>query len=866
MSQSGRYAVVHGHFYQPPREDPWLESVPVEPSSAPYHDWNERITTECYAANANARRLDPSGQIVRIVNNYRRISFNFGPTLIAWLERAAADTYAAILAADRESAARSGGHGNAIAQAYNHPILPLANARDKQTQVRWGLIDFAHRFGRAAEGMWLPETAVDVDSLEALAAEGVRFTVLAPHQARRVRRLSGATERPGTGEDRARDGSPGEWCDVAHGGIDTRHPYLCRLPSGRSIALFFYDGALARSVAFDGALHSGDELAESMCARFDGRKAAQVVHLATDGESYGHHHRFGEMALAAAIEGLEKRGIRVTSYAAFLAEHPPEHEVEIAERTAWSCAHGVERWRAGCGCRTGGHPSWSQEWRSGLRRALDALAGEIDGWYEVEAGALVGDPWALRDDFGTVLGDDTRQGLRDLLVRHAGRPLARSEAARLARLLEAQRARLLMFTSCGWFFDELTGLEATQVLRYAARALELASAGGLAPSSAFLDHLAQARSNRPEVGSGADYFRTTILGAAVTPRQIALAGTVERLVGVQNGLVGHPPIAVDIDAWIERTQGAFEGDVDVVSRAALGVSGLIVGHARVRDARTLEDHGFVVAAHRHGSFDVIGAAQPAAEAGQARVQRAELVQALEAAFERRAHGTLVAEISRRLGPDFVGHDVLGTVSRAAFFPALVSDVEAMVASRLAEFTPLARAIAREARGVGAAVPPAIALVLDAAGALAGSPRPEADFFGLLGRLETVLRPWSAVPPEPPGEPDRIRGGEATVAALVARLGRALDERRAASRPFLLEPAQEFLWWRIWARAGTDAAMLAALEPLLEPLRFSAEAPAMALHDVAFASLLRVVSAEVRAAHEMEAEPGGLDRAAAAQAS
>ncbi len=834
-------AVVHGHFYQPPRENPWLETIPREPTAAPFHDWNERITAECYAANASARRLDDTGRIAEIADNYRRISFNFGPTLIGYLERAAPEVYAAILAADREATARRWGHGNAVAQAYNHAILPLATARDKTTQVRWGLADFAHRFGRAAEGMWLPETAVDVPTLETLAAEGVQLTVLAPHQASRVRPLEAAD---------ARKPSRKAWRDVSDGSIDTRRAYLCRLPSGRSIALFFYDGALARGVAFDGLLHSGDAFGDRIAAAFDSRAEAQLVHLATDGESYGHHHRFGEMALAAALARLAQRGIATTSYAAFLAAHPPAYEVEIVERTSWSCVHGIERWRADCGCRSGDHEGWTQRWRVGLRAALDALAASLDRWYEEQAGALVGDPWALRDDMGAILPDEARRGLRELLEGRAGRKLADRDAAALARLLGVQRARLLMFTSCGWFFDELTGIEGTQVLRYAARAVQLATEAGFAPPEDFLDALATAHSNLPGRVSGADYFRDRVLAEAITPRRLAVAGAIERLVGVEPGVIRKPPIAIDVEPWLERSSsGVGAGEGAAVSRATLGMGQLLLARVRVSDARTLDERGFVVAATRHGSLDVTCAARPALGAGAAREADRELVATLEQAFERRAYGRLVAEIARHFGGDFFGLDVLGLASRAAFFPAIVADLEALVASRLVELAPLARAIEHEASDVGAEVPSAIAALLEAAESLGNGEPPRTDLVGLLRRLESalLLAPRQAARDRAEGPEPACGSGPGSAAEIVERAVVLLRLRAASSRPFPLEPAQDLFWWRILTRPGLASETLASIDALREGLGFSRDAIAAAAREGPFGALRRVVAEEQGAA-------------------
>ena len=422
-----RCICIHGHFYQPPRENPWLETVERQDSAYPYHDWNERVTAECYAPNAASRILDERGRILRITNNYSRISFNYGPTLLSWLERHDPETYRLILAADSESRDAFGGHGSAMAQAYNHLIMPLANERDKQTQVAWGVADFRHRFGREPEGMWLPETAVDTDSLEALAAHGIKFTVLAPHQASRVRAMAGkdATQA---------------WRDVRGGRIDPTMPYLCRLPSGRSIVLFFYDGPVSRAVAFEGLLSNGIGFAERLAGLFfDGRKRAQLVHIATDGESYGHHHRFGEMALSYALHHIEAKGLaRLTNYGFYLEQHPPTHEVEILENTSWSCAHGVERWQSDCGCHSGRGGGWNQQWRRPLRVALDWLRDTVAPLFEYRGREILRDPWAARDAYIGVVLDRSPESVERFLAAHAARPLTEADKVTALRLLELQ--------------------------------------------------------------------------------------------------------------------------------------------------------------------------------------------------------------------------------------------------------------------------------------------------------------------------------------------------------------------------------------------------------------------------------------------
>ncbi|HEX9889046.1 MAG TPA: hypothetical protein VGA69_06180, partial [Nitriliruptorales bacterium] len=341
-----RFVCIHGHFYQPPREHPWLEAIERQPSAYPFHDWNERITAECYEPNGAARVLDDEGRILRLVKNYARISFNVGPTLLRWMQVQAPDTYAAILEGDRRSIQRFG-HGSALAQAYHHAILPLANERDRRTEILWGIEDFRHRFGRDPQGMWCAEAAVDVGTLDELAGQGVGFTVLSPYQAQGVRRIG-----------------DGAWTDVTGGAVDSTVAYRVGLPSGRDITVFFYDGERSRAVAFEGLLDSGAQFAERLIEGLDdGNDGPKLLHIATDGESYGHHHRHGEMALAFALQRIEETdGVELTNYAAFLDRFPPEHEAQILAPSSWSCAHGVERWRADCGCTTGGHPGWNQAW------------------------------------------------------------------------------------------------------------------------------------------------------------------------------------------------------------------------------------------------------------------------------------------------------------------------------------------------------------------------------------------------------------------------------------------------------------------------------------------------------------------------
>jgi len=487
-----RYVCIHCHFYQPPRENPWLEAVEVQDSASPYHDWNERVTAECYLPNGAARILDGESKIGKIVNNYSRISFNFGPTLLSWMEQNAPHAYEQVLAADRQSQQIFSGHGSALAQAYNHIIQPLANSRDKRTQIIWGIREFQHRFGRDPEGMWLPETAVDVETLDLLSGEGLKFTVLAPHQARRVR------NRPWE-----------EWWSVEGGRIDPTRAYQCQLPSGRTISLFFYDGPISHAVAFENLLADGERFAHRLLTGFnDDRRWPQMVHIATDGETYGHHSPHGDMALAYALDYLERNQLAcITNYGEYLAMHPPVQEVEIIEHTSWSCPHGTARWTSDCGCRSGNTTPWNQQWRRPLRRALDWLRDDLSGLYETMGGQLLIDPWAARDDYVNVVLDRSSQSKDGFLANHAKRSLFPVERVQVLRLLEMQRHLMLMYTSCGWFFDELTGPATLQILQYAGRALQLSQqVSGEDREEAFLQRLEEACSNLPECGNGRQVY------------------------------------------------------------------------------------------------------------------------------------------------------------------------------------------------------------------------------------------------------------------------------------------------------------------------------------------------------------------------
>lgn len=491
-----KYICIHGHFYQPPRENPWLEAVEVQDSAHPYHDWNQRITAECYATNAAARILDSEGRIEQLVNNYNRISFDFGPTLLAWMEREKPEVYQAVLDGDRASKWNYSGHGSALAHAYNHMILPLANPRDKRTQILWGIADFQHRFQREPEGMWLPETAVDLETLEILAELGISFTVLAPSQASRVRPLGGR-----------------EWLDVSGERIDPTMAYKVNLASGKQLSVFFYDGPISKAVAFEGILSNGESFVKRLLDGFsEERNRAQLVSIATDGESYGHHHPRGDMALAYAMHYIQSHKLaRLTNYGEFLEKHPPTWEVEIFQNTSWSCAHGIERWRSDCGCWGGGPQGWNQQWRRPLREALDWLRDELGKLFENRGRKLFRDPWEARDQYIRVILDRSPSNVSRFLKEHCVEPLGRTQRVEAMKLLEMQRHAMLMYTSCGWFFSELSGLETVQILQYADRALQLAEElenNGL--EEGFLKLLERCRSNLPDKGDGRAVFEKMV--------------------------------------------------------------------------------------------------------------------------------------------------------------------------------------------------------------------------------------------------------------------------------------------------------------------------------------------------------------------
>ncbi|WP_353072972.1 DUF3536 domain-containing protein [Tunturiibacter gelidoferens] len=531
--EAPRFVCIHGHFYQPPRENPWLETVEVQDSAAPYHDWNDRITAECYAPNGASRITNKQDEIIRIMNNYARMSFNFGPTLLSWLQDKAPRTYRMIVDADKFSAQRYSGHGSAVAQVYNHLIMPLANRRDALTQIRWGIADFESRFGRKPEGMWLAETAVNRSVLDLMAQEGIKFTILAPVQCARVRRLeppAGTASKPNL-DPVAAAAAPAEepWTQTPNANVDPTHPYLIKLDEGRSIAVFFYDGPGSRAIAFEGLLNSGENFANRLVSGFHPAspgdpELAQISHVATDGESYGHHHKHGEMALSSAMHRIEEgQQARLTNYGEFLEKFPPKWEAEVAEDTSWSCAHGVERWRSNCGCN-GGKIGWNQEWRAPLRDALDYLRDATAPLAEQLSQSLFKDLWAARDAYIHVVLDRSPASIIRFFADHTTRHLTEDERVTALELMELERHTQLMYTSCGWFFDEISGIETVQIIAYAGRVLQLAAKlfgpPGVALEAEFLTRLAHAKSNVPEMGDGAEVYRRYVTNMKIGLEQV----------------------------------------------------------------------------------------------------------------------------------------------------------------------------------------------------------------------------------------------------------------------------------------------------------------------------------------------------------
>ena len=570
------YICIHGHFYQPPRENAWLEVIELQDTAHPYHDWNERISAECYSTNAASRILDEEKVIRKIQNNYTYTSFNFGPTLLSWMEVNDIQTYQSILEADKESMETFGGHGSAMAQVYNHIIMPLANYRDKVTQVVWGIRDFEYRFKRAPKGMWLAETAVDTETLEVLAAHGIEFTVLAPRQAKSVRKIDDT-----------------DWKEVTEGNLNTKKAYRCPLPSGKSISIIYYDGNTSQSIAFNGLLYDGKNFAERLLSSIDKNETEpQLVNVATDGETYGHHHKHGDMALAYCLDYIRKdKRAEVTNYAQFLALCPPTEETEVHENTSWSCYHGVERWRSNCGCHSGGKPEWNQNWRRPLREALDWLRDTLAEIYFKEASKFLKDPWAARNDYIKIVVKRSEVAVKKFLKEHAVDSLNDDGINKTLRLLEMQRHCMLMYTSCGWFFDEISGIETVQIIQYACRAIQLSrQLTEIDLEHQFIEMLSKAPSNIPSTGNAAEVYRRTILPAKMNLHRVGVHYAV-------SSVFEDEPETLPLFNYVANNEAFIKKEA--------GEQKLVMGITRVRSLVTRSEKVFSFAVIYLGKNDLI---------------------------------------------------------------------------------------------------------------------------------------------------------------------------------------------------------------------------------------------------------------------
>lgn len=641
---TGKYVCIHGHFYQPPRENPWLDEVEIEESASPFHDWNRRITRECYDPNSAARILR-DGRIKEIVNNYEKISFNFGPTLFTWMERHEPEVYEKILEADKVSVENRSGHGNAIAQVYNHSIMPLNSKRDVETQIAWGMKDFNYRFGRDAEGIWFAETAVDRESLRIAAKHGVKFVILAPNQARRIRSMDK--------ED--------EWVP-AEGTLDTETPYLYRPDNNSEIALFFYDGLLSHSIAFDGMLKDGVEFGNRLLSAFGHKrgiktKENRLVHVATDGETYGHHHKFGEMALAAALEVVEsKKGVRLTNYGEFLEINPPVTEVDIHDNSSWSCAHGVERWRSDCGCTNASAPGWNQQWRAPLRESLNRLKDDLDSIFEEGIAPLMKSPWEARNHYIDVMVNRNRENIENFFKTQAKSALAPRQVTEALKYFEMQVAAMKMFTSCGWFFAEISRLETLQVLKYASRAIELAQEVSLLNlEDRFMNGLSKAKSNIAKFGTGADIYETRVLPKRLEPRHIAahwlISGMIHNKKNSEKGIYSYR---------MEILNSITDDYMDSVFK---------VGIVRVVSNVTLEQRKFMFCLLWFGGHDFNCSLKPYLEAGIFDHLKNELLNG----FRKRSMPEMIHTVEKHFGQKYYTIKALFDEERNKIVKQLLTD-------------------------------------------------------------------------------------------------------------------------------------------------------------------------------------------------
>ncbi len=576
-SKNEKFLTIHGHFYQPPRENPWLEAIELQDSALPFHDWNERICKECYNPNSVSRIVDSKNRILDIVNNYEYMSFNFGPTLLSWMEQYAPLTYERIIKADIESISQHNGHGNALAQVYNHMIMPLANAKDKDTQVKWGIRDFEYRFGRKPEGIWLAETAVDDATLKVLVDNGIKFTILSPYQAAKIKRT---TDK--------------EWQDVSWGNIDPArsYKYTLKCDPTKSINLFFYDGAISKSVAFDELLVDGNKFIKRLKEGIsEVRNYPQLINIATDGESYGHHTKFGDMALSYVLKiKAEDEGFKITNYAEYLDKYKSNYEVDIKQASSWSCFHGVGRWKEDCGCSTGGHPGWNQKWRAPLREALDYLRDNMIKLFEEEGPKYFNDNvWNIRNKYIDVILNRTYTNIRKFQKENFKPDLTEEEKIKGMELLEIQRQSMLMYTSCGWFFSEISGIETVQIMKYAARAMQLAAKFNNEDyESKFLDILSRAKSNIQEYGTGKNIYEKFVKPSVVTYKQLACLWAISSL---------YQDFEDEEDVYCYTVKRNF------YQKAQKGNSNFIVGNIEIRSKVTLQRSNLIFALMQYAGGD-----------------------------------------------------------------------------------------------------------------------------------------------------------------------------------------------------------------------------------------------------------------------
>jgi alpha-amylase/alpha-mannosidase (GH57 family) len=495
------YLCIHGHFYQPPRENPRTGEIELQPTAAPYHDWNERIFQECYKPNTEAIIADlATNKILERVNNFEYLNFNFGPTLLHWIKDKHPEVFRLIVDADKKSVTAHNGYGNAIAQVYNHIIMPLANKRDNITQIKWGLYDFEFHFERKSEGIWLAETACNIDTLEYLIEEGIKFIILDPSQALKIREINSS-----------------EWKDVSSGNINTKLPYRAFSENnpGKYIDIFFYNGSLSKNIAFDDIIYSAERLFERIDSTKDSNlKKPQLINMAVDGETFGHHKHFTERTIAYLMSKLApEKGYKIVNYAEYLSLFPPEYEVQLnsgadKKGTSWSCVHGVGRWEKDCGCHTGGEPGWNQKWRGPLRTSLNQLRDKLADIFEREGKKYFKDVWKARNEYIGIMLDSSSNVIEDFFRNNTEKNLNLQEYGIALKLLEIQKYSLLMFTSCGWFFSDISGIETVQILTYAKRAIEiLKELFNINLEEDFLRGISEAKSNIAEFRNGAEIYK-----------------------------------------------------------------------------------------------------------------------------------------------------------------------------------------------------------------------------------------------------------------------------------------------------------------------------------------------------------------------